>query len=84
MKLAAILEFLFAIQNIWKNRFVTKQSKMKLYKVCVKSIPGGTRTDTTKTKNILRATEMKILRSIKGVTPQIKNKAIREELDIQI
>lgn len=52
LKLAAILEFLFAIQNIWKNRFMTKQSKMKLYKVCVKLIPRGTRTDITKTKNI--------------------------------
>lgn len=73
---------------IWKNKYMTAECKIRIYKTCVRPIltyAAETRAETTKTKKLLRSTEMKTLRAIKGVTlrDQIRSSAIRDELQTE-
>ena len=56
---------------IWKNKHMSVDCKVRIYKACVRPIMTyavETRSDTTKTKAALRTTEMRTLRSITGHT----------------
>lgn len=73
---------------IWKNKYISTDSKVRIYKTVVRPIltyAVETRADTAKTKNMMRVAEMKTLRTIKGVSlrDQIRSDAIREDLNIQ-
>lgn len=73
---------------IWKNKMMSPQSKIKIYKTCVRPIltyPTETRAETSTAKRIMRTTEMRILRIIKEVTlrDRIRSEDIREELGVQ-
>ena len=55
----------------WRNKYMTVESKIKIYKAVVRPImtySAETRADTTKTKQLLRTTEMNTLRAILGKT----------------
>jgi len=53
---------------IRKNRSMSPKSKMKIYKICARlTYAAETRLKTSRTKRILRTTEMKKLRTIRGV-----------------
>ncbi|XP_045466583.1 uncharacterized protein LOC123675283 [Harmonia axyridis] len=70
---------------IFNNKHMSKHSKARIYKTCVRPIMTygiETRAHNKKTKSILRTTEMKILRTISdGYTlrDRKRNTAIREE-----
>lgn len=73
---------------VWKNKYMSTQSKVRIYKTVVRPVltyATETRAETTRTKSIMRAAEMKTLRTIKGVSlrDQIRSTAIREDLKIQ-
>jgi len=64
------------------------QSKVRIYKTCVRPIlscAAEIRAETSKIKRLMKITEMNILRMIKGVSlrQQIRNETIRNEIDIQ-
>lgn len=68
---------------------MTTESKVRIYKTCIRPIltnASETRVDTRKTKRIVRSTEMRILRTIRGISlrDQINSATIREECKIQI
>lgn len=73
---------------IWKNKYMTTNSKVRIYKTCVRPVltyAAETRAETSKTKQLLRTTEMKTLRAIKGVTlrDQLRSSDIRQELQTE-
>lgn len=68
---------------IWNNKHMSIESKVRVYKTCVRPILTygiETRADTNKTKCMLRTAEMKTLRSIAGKTirDRVRNTTIRE------
>lgn len=73
---------------IWRNKHMTTESKVQIYKTCVRPIltyAAKTCADTTKTKRILKSTEMKTLHTIRGTSmrDQVRSITIREECKIQ-
>ena len=67
---------------------MTIESKMKIYKSTVRPITtygAETRAETERTKQLLRTTEMKTLRSAIGVTlwDRMRNKDVRDQCNIQ-
>ncbi|XP_045477896.1 uncharacterized protein LOC123683044 [Harmonia axyridis] len=73
---------------IWRNEHMTAESKVRIYKTVVRPIltyAAETRAETATTKSLLRSTEMRILRTIEGVTlrDQIRSSVIRDELKVQ-
>ncbi|XP_055372045.1 uncharacterized protein LOC129606020 [Condylostylus longicornis] len=73
---------------IWSNRYMLLDNKIRIYKTCVRPIltyAAESRSDTSKTKQLLRTTEMKTLRQICGYTLRDKKRStdIREECNIQ-
>lgn len=73
---------------IWRNKFMTTESKMRVYKTAVRPIltyAVETRADTKRTKQKMNTVEMKVLRSIKGLTLRDRqtNSSIREQCNIQ-
>ena len=71
----------------WKNKYLSLESKVKIYKTAVRPIltyAAETRADTSKTKQLLRTTEMNTLRTITGRTrrDRVRNSSIREECKI--
>lgn len=73
---------------IWNNQYMRMDSKIKIYKTCVR--PAMTyaieaREDTNKTKSMLRVAEMKVLRAITGKTRRdhVRNTDIREQCGVQ-
>jgi endonuclease/exonuclease/phosphatase family metal-dependent hydrolase len=73
---------------IWKNKHMKMESKIRIYKTCVRPILTygiESRADTTKTKSLLRVSEMKTLRTICGVTlrDRVRNTEIRRRCDVQ-
>lgn len=86
MKAAAISGCLRDV--IWKNKHMSVEGKVRIYKTCVRPIltyAAETRAETAKTKRIMRTTEMKTLRSIAGVTlhDRVRSDNIRETCKIQ-
>ncbi|XP_030760719.1 uncharacterized protein LOC115885833 [Sitophilus oryzae] len=72
---------------IWRNKFMSTESKDSTNKTCVRPVLAYSRktsAETSKTKTILRTTEMKVL-SIRGVTlrDRMRNNDTREELGVQ-
>ena len=73
---------------IWKNKFLNKEAKTRIYKSVVRPIltyAVETRSDTSKTKRVLETNEMSILRKIvhKSRRDKIRNEDIRKELNVQ-
>jgi hypothetical protein len=72
----------------WRNRYMPVESKIKIYKAVVRPIMtygAESRADTTKTKQLLKTTEMNTLRAILGKTrfDRMKNIDILEQCNIQ-
>ena len=72
----------------WRNKYVTVESKIKIYKAVVRPIMtcgAETRAATTKTKQLLRTTEMNTMRAILGKTrfDWMKNVDILERCNLQ-
>jgi len=73
---------------IWRNKHMTVKSKVRIYKTCVRPLltyAAETRAESTKTKQIMRATEMKTLRSITGLSlrDRVRSETIRETCEVQ-
>ncbi|XP_044753795.1 uncharacterized protein LOC123313132 [Coccinella septempunctata] len=73
---------------IWNNAFMNKKAKVRIYKTCVRPVLTyaiETRADNKKTKNIIRTTEVKILRNISGYTlrDRKRNTDIRHECQVE-
>ncbi|XP_048516533.1 uncharacterized protein LOC125502453 [Dendroctonus ponderosae] len=73
---------------IWKNKYMTTGSKTRIYKTYVRPIMTyavETRAETFATERKMRTAEMKILRTIKGITlhDRIRNENTRRELGVQ-
>lgn len=71
----------------WNNKYMRRDSKVRIYKTCVRPIMTygiETRADTTRTKTLLRTAEMKTLRVIAGKTlrDHERNANIREQCDV--
>ena len=72
----------------WRNKYVTVESKIKIYKAVVRPIMTcgtETRAATIKAKQLLRATEMNTLKVILGKTrfDTMKNVDILERCNLQ-
>ncbi|XP_072764658.1 uncharacterized protein [Anoplolepis gracilipes] len=73
---------------IWRNKYMTTKSKIRIYKTCIRPVltyAAETRAETSKTKRMMRTTEMRILRTIKGVSlrDRIRSSDIRREFELQ-
>lgn len=73
---------------IWRNKEMSTNSKVRIYKSCVRPImtyAAETRAESSKTKRLMRTTEMKILRSITGKTlrDRIRSEDIRTTCETQ-
>ncbi|XP_060525304.1 uncharacterized protein LOC132701439 [Cylas formicarius] len=73
---------------VWANGYMQKDSKIKIYKTCVRPIMTyaiETREDTNKTKRLLLVAEMKVPRSIASKTRRdhVRKIDIREQCDVQ-
>jgi len=54
---------------IWRNKYMKREAKIRIYKICIRLIMTyavETRADTKKTKSMIRTTEMRTLRVITG------------------
>lgn len=75
-------------EMVWRNKYMAKESKVRVYKTVVRPVltyAAETRADTKRTKQQLRTVEMKVLRKIAGFTLRDRqtNESIREECQIQ-
>jgi len=72
---------------IWRNKYMSLKSKIRIYKTCMRSVMIyiETRAETTITKCPLRSMEMRILRCITGniLRDGIRNEDIRNICEIQ-
>jgi hypothetical protein len=68
---------------IWQNAHMSTESKIRIYKTCMRPILIYT-AETSKTKQLLWSAEMRVLRSIKGVTlrDRIRSDDIRAECNV--
>lgn len=74
--------------TIWNNNCISTQSKLRIYKACVRPVltyAAETRADTTQTKKMYRINEMKVLKIITGnmLLDHRKNNDIHEECQIK-
>ncbi|KAL6421250.1 hypothetical protein ACFW04_013665 [Cataglyphis niger] len=56
---------------VWRNKYMSTKNKIRIYKTCIRPIltyAAETRVETSRTKKMMRTTEMRILRAIKGVS----------------
>ena len=73
---------------IWKNKHLSQESKVKIYRTIVRPVmtyAADTRAETSKTKQLLRTTEMNTLRTITGRTrrDRVRNSEIRRQCAIE-
>lgn len=73
---------------VWRNKYLNTESKIRIYKAAIRPVityAAETRPDTAKTMQMMRTTEMKVLRSIHGKTlhDRARNEDIREWSKIQ-
>ncbi|XP_044749778.1 uncharacterized protein LOC123310376 [Coccinella septempunctata] len=73
---------------IWRNKYMSTESKTRIYKTCIRPIltyAAETRAETSETKRKMRTTEMRILRTIRGITlrDRIRNTDTLRELGIR-
>ena len=85
MKAAKVSECLRDV--VWNNKYMSKDCKTRIYKNYIRPIlthSVETRAETTKTKNRLQVAEMKVLRSISGLSlrDKIRNENIRKQCGI--
>ena len=69
---------------IWKNKYLSPEGKVRIYKTCVRPVityGAESRADTTLTKQLLRTTEMRIIRTIHSKI--IRDKIRGEQSKIQ-
>ena len=60
---------------VWNNKYMPAEAKTHVYKTSVRPVltyAADTRAETTPTQQILRTTEIKIIRAIHGKTPRDK------------
>jgi len=72
-------------QIIWANEYMRRDSKVRIYKTCIRPIMTygiETREESNETKRMLRVAEMKTLRTIMGKTriDRIRNTDIRKNV----
>lgn len=72
----------------WRNKYIPTESKVRIYKTCVRPIliyVAATRVSTLTTKHNLRTTEIRTLRSIANISlrDRIRNKDIRKMCKVQ-
>jgi hypothetical protein len=74
---------------IWQNAYtyMSTESKIRIYKICMRPIltyTAETQAETSKTKQLLRSAEMRVLRNIKGVIlrDRIRSDDIRAECNV--
>ena len=70
---------------IWKNKYLSPEGKVRIYKTCVRPVityGAESRADTTLAKQLLRTTEMRIIRTIRGKT--IRDKILVTPLAVSI
>ncbi|XP_029174771.1 uncharacterized protein LOC114943358 [Nylanderia fulva] len=84
-KAARIAGYLRGI--VWRNKYMSTKSKIRIYKTCIKLVltyAAETRTETSGTKRMMRTMEMRILRTIKGVSlrNRIRSNDIRREFEL--
>ena len=68
---------------VWKNKYMSANSKVRIYKICVRPVmtnAAESRASTITTQQLLWTTEMRIIRAIHGKTlrDRIRNKDLRE------
>ncbi|KAI4480031.1 hypothetical protein M0802_014287 [Mischocyttarus mexicanus] len=72
-----------ALKNIiWRNKYLRKETKTRIYKTCVRPILTYAieiRTDTKRTKQALRTAEMNILRPIVGKNKKRSHKECKHQ-----
>ncbi|XP_019757717.1 uncharacterized protein LOC109536077 [Dendroctonus ponderosae] len=73
---------------IWNNKHMSIDSKVRIYKTCVRPIliyGIETRADTNKTKCMLRTAEMNTLRSIaeKALRDRVRNATIKQTCKVE-
>ena len=73
---------------IWKNKYLSPEGKIRINKSCVRPLityGAETRADSTLTKQLLRTTEMRIIRTIhvKTIRDKIRSEDLREQNKIQ-
>lgn len=73
---------------IWRNKYMSIESKVRIYKTCVRPVMTyavETRAENSTTKRITRTAEMRVLRSIAGYTlrDHQRNEDIRERCNVQ-
>ena len=57
---------------IWRNKYLRRETKVKIYKTVVRPVMTETRSVTVKTKQMLNITEMNVLRKVQSI--QCRNK----------
>ena len=72
----------------WKNKFMSTESKVKIYKAMVRPVMtygAETRAETSRTKQLIRTVEMNTLRAIVGKTrlDRVRNSTVREQCGVQ-
>lgn len=85
MKAARVSGFLRDVT--WKNKYLTTESKSRIYKTMVRPImtyTAETHVSTSRIKQMMRTTEMNTLRAIVGKTrlDRVRNETIRRECGI--
>ena len=73
---------------VWKNKYMSAKSKLRIYKTCVRPVltyAAEARASTITSQQLLRTTEMRIIRAIHGKTlwDRIRSKDLRELSGIQ-
>ena len=67
--------------TIWFNKYMSTESKVRIYKTNVRSVltyASETKTETTYTQQLLRTAEMKTIRAIHGKTLRDKIRGIQD------
>lgn len=72
---------------VWRNKYLSVESKTKIYKTIVRPVlcyAAETRAETSRTKQLMRTTEMNTLRAIAGKSrlDRVRNQEIREQCQI--
>lgn len=75
-------------EMVWRNRFMNKDSKVRIYKTIVRPVltyAAETRAETQRTKQQFRTLEMKVLRKIAGFTmwDRQQNAYVRDVCEVQ-
>lgn len=73
---------------IWRNKYLSPEGKLRIYKTSVRPVityGAESRADTTLTKQLLRTTEMRIIRTIHGKTirDRVRSEDLRDQSGIK-